>query len=217
MQLQIPAKKPRIRQKVQQPDQRTVTVCPIRAASDRRLTPMQLRTLLIVCSYTNKAGVTWAGLERIGKDLGISKPRAFVLVKALTAYGYIKTLHKGFRGVCADTRQVIFNPDIDADEAATITGELAPYQLEKQIKESTQMIDKQEKKQRKTKMQMRMIVSKNAVNATELRLGEGELGFESVHKQFATVDQSILSLALSNLPSSPTAAQIEAELDRLLR
>jgi len=60
---------------------------------------MELRALLVLCSYTNKAGVTWAGLERIGQDLGISRVRAGVLIRSLGDKGYVRVIHKGLKAI----------------------------------------------------------------------------------------------------------------------
>lgn len=223
MELQIPTKKPRIRQKEQPLDQRTITVCPIRAATDRTLTPMQLRALLVYCSYTNKAGVAWVGLERIGKDLGVSKPRAHQLISALDKKGYIKTLHKGYTGVCANTRRVMFDATLSAADAAAISGELAPYQIRQQQKEREEM----EKKQAKRNARKRKPIepSNQVVNADSLNLSDPVRDDErlvdlKVHTQarFSHIDADILALAIDSLGAATlTDANIEAAIDRLLR
>lgn len=221
MQLNIPKKKPRILKKVQPPDQRTFTVAPLRAATDRSLTPMQLRALLVYCSYVNKAGVAWVGLERIGKDLGVSDARASQLIKALTQKGYIRTLHKGFSGVVAHTRQVIYKDDISADEAATISGELAPFQIQQQEKERKAMEAKQAKRKRKSKAKP-IEKTDNMVNVDSLRLSEnGSEDVQLVDEQMHTLTQlygaEIIALARSHLGEAATPEALAAEAERLLR
>ena len=233
MNLVIPDKRPRIRQKVQALDQRSFTVVPIRAASDRSLTPMELRALLVYCSYTNKGGVAWVSAKTIGETLGVSISRAARLLKALTAKGYLKTLHKGFSGVVAHTRQVMYK-DISADEAAAIAGELAPYQLEKQTKEQQAMIDEQAKKakaaakrqERKAKQTAKLIEKSNskvASDSVQLSIGEGKdsglVDFDiHTHHTFAHIDADILALAIASLGDAPhTIDNIEAAIDRLMR
>ena len=217
MDLLIPDKKPRIRQKQQAPDQRSITVCPIRAASDRRMTAQVLRALLILCSYTNKAGVAWVSLERIGKDLSVSRPRAGQLVKKLTELGYVRVIHKGFKGYCADSRQVIFNPDITADQAAAVAGELAPYQIEQQRKEAEQMQAKQEAQQAKLaakakrKGKAQAIAESNQVDQVD------RLALLEDYTQYANVEPAILQLAIETAGPGATAAQIDQAIDRLLR
>lgn len=223
MELQIPTKKPRIRQKEQPPDQRTITVCPIRAATDRGLTPMELRALLVYCSYTNKAGVAWVGLERIGKDLGVSTPRAHQLISALDKKGYIKTLHKGFTGVCANTRRVMFDPSISETDAAAISGELAPYQVRQQEKERQAMERKQAKRNSRRRKPIEpgnQIVNADSLNLSDSRGCDEELvDFQShISEAFAHIDADILALAIASLGDAPhTEASIEAAIDRLMR
>ena len=225
MNLKLPPK-PRIRLKEQPPDQRMITVCPIRAATDRNLTPMQLRALLVYCSYTNKAGVAWVGLERIGKDLGVSTPRAHQLIKALDGKGYIKTLHKGYTGICANTRRVMFDPTLSAADAASISGELAPYQIKQQQEEREAMEKKQAKRKPKSKPNNMATIDKSneAINADRLNLSEPRLVDEGlvdldIHKAnpFASVHPDLLALAYTHVGDNPTEAELRGALDRLLR
>jgi len=217
MQLLIPEKKPRIRQKEQVPDQRSITVCPIRAASDRRLSGMALRGLLILCSYTNKAGVAWVSLERIGKDLSVSRPRAGQLIKQLTDLGYVRVIHKGFKGYCADSRQVIFNPDITADQAAAVAGELAPYQLRQQEREAEQMQAEQDKKQAKLAARAKRKGKAQAIAESNRDQQVDRLAQLKVHTQYANVDADILHLAIEAAGPGATHEQIEQAIDDLLR
>ena len=219
--------KPRIRLKEQPPDQRSITVCPIRAATDRNLTPMQLRALLVYCSYTNKAGVAWVGLERIGKDLGVSTPRAHQLISALDKKGYIKTLHKGYTGICANTRRVMFNPEISADDAAAISGELAPFQIRQQEKEQKAMEKKQAKRKAKPRAKLlesiepgNQVVNVDSLNLSESTGGDGRLAEleEYTSTAFAHIDADILALAIASLGDAPhTVDNIEAAIDKLMR
>jgi len=223
MNLSIPAKKPRIKQKAQALDQRSITVCPIRAASDRRLTGMEMRALLILCSYTNKAGVAWVSLERIGKDLSVSRPRAGHLVKRLGELGYMRVIHKGFKGYCADSRQVIFKPGISADDAAAIAGELAPYQLDQQQREADRMKADQDKQQAKQQAKRIAANKRRGNNQAVAVSGLGDATSELVVLQlvtqqvFAGVDADILALAIEAAGPGATVEQINQAIDDLLR
>lgn len=100
-------------------DKRKFVVIPYRAVTDQRIWPSTMRALQIVCSYCNKAGITWASQKRMAQDLGIT-PQAFnANVVRLKKLGYIKTEHKGWRGERADTLRVVF------DEGQTIEDILA--------------------------------------------------------------------------------------------
>jgi len=225
MKIALP-KKPRIRLKEQPLDQRSVTVCPIRAATDRTITPMQLRALLVYCSYTNKAGVAWVGLERIGKDLGVSTARAHQLIKALTSKGYIVTLHKGYTGICANTRRVMFNPEISAADAATISGDLAPYQFRQQQDEQRKERIAMDKRQAKRRTKKPVVIRETyqAINSDRVYVSGDKVSTDKLvdlqlitQQVFSHVGADILQLALDSVGSDATHAQIEAAIDKLMR
>ena len=125
-------KKPRIKQKEKQPDLRHFAVVPFRAITDRSITEMQLRVLLMLCAYTNRAGLTWVGLQRIADHFKISLNRAAVHTRALIKAGYVKVIYYGFKGERAHTRQVIYKADLSLADIVGITGEAAPYMQENQ-------------------------------------------------------------------------------------
>ena len=60
-------KKPRIKEKDAPPDQRKVCIMPIRALTDERLTDGSVRILALVCSYCNRAGITWVSQKRLAE------------------------------------------------------------------------------------------------------------------------------------------------------
>lgn len=125
-------KKPRIRQKEKQPDLRHFAVVPFRAITDRSITEMQLRVLLMLCAYTNRAGLTWVGLQRIADHFKISLNRAAVHTRALIKAGYVKVIYYGFKGERAHTRQVIYKADLSLADIIGIAGESAPFMQENQ-------------------------------------------------------------------------------------
>jgi len=133
--IQLP-KKPRIRLAEPLPDQRKFIVLPFRAAADYRLTPMQLRVLLVLCSYCNRGGVAWVGAEKIAQTLQREASNISRHLKSLERKGYIRIVCKGYPGQRAHTRQVIFADEITAADAAAISGEAAPYMVRQQIRDN---------------------------------------------------------------------------------
>lgn len=133
--IQLP-KKPRIRLAEPLPDQRKFIVLPFRAAADYRLTPMQLRVLLVLCSYCNRGGVAWVGAEKIAQTLQREASNISRHLKSLERKGYIRIVCKGYPGQRAHTRQVIFADQITADEAAAVSGEAAPYLVRQQNRDN---------------------------------------------------------------------------------
>jgi biotin operon repressor len=114
-------KRPKIIEKQAPPDQRSLAVVPLRAIRDRNISDSQLRTLATICSYCNRAGLTWVGQDRVGKDLGVSKQSINKQVKRLVELGYLEVVSKGFRGERANTTRVIYDTEIKAEDAIAIT------------------------------------------------------------------------------------------------
>lgn len=121
VEFKVPKRPPKIIEKQAPPDQRSLAVVPLRAIRDRNITDSQLRCLAAICSYCNRAGITWVGQDRIGKDLGVSKQSISKQVKRLVELGYLEVVSKGFRGERANTTRVIFDPEIKTEDAIAVT------------------------------------------------------------------------------------------------
>lgn len=117
-------KKPKVREKEPLPDQRKLAIIPIRAATDRSLTEGMLRTLLLIASYTNRAGITWVGQARLAQDLGVTRQAITKQVGKLVKAGYLEVVSKGFRGERANSIRLIFDPTIDAETAIAVTSRI---------------------------------------------------------------------------------------------
>jgi DNA-binding transcriptional regulator GbsR (MarR family) len=179
-------------------------IVPIRAFKDKRLTAGQFRALGIVCSYSNKAGLLWAGLERMGKDLGISKSAMCRYLKALERMGYIKTVYQGFKGERASTRQVIFNPNQTLEETMRQTQTEAPFVVEKREKAAR-------KQARKSQKQAQGMVNVQDVNETSMPIANDVMRLKN------KVSASIWQLATQRANSETDYAAIKAAIDKLLR
>lgn len=97
---------------------------------------MQLRVLLVLCSYCNRGGVAWVGAEKIAQTLQREASNISRHLKSLERKGYIRIVCKGYPGQRAHTRQVIFADQITADEAAAVSGEAAPYLVRQQNRDN---------------------------------------------------------------------------------
>ena len=117
---QLP-KRPKVREKQAPPDQRTLCVLPFRAVADKQLTDGALRVLAAICSYCNRAGITWVSQAKIAKDLGVTQQAISKHAKLLVSLGYLQIVRKGFRGERSNTIRVIFDPTVDTDTAIAIT------------------------------------------------------------------------------------------------
>jgi len=117
-------KKPRVKEKEPAPDQRKVSVLPIRAVFDQKLTHGGLQVLAAICAFSNRAGITWVSQTRLAKDLGISQQAVAKQFKQLRALGYLETVRKGFKGERTDTIRVIFDPSVDVATAIAVTSSI---------------------------------------------------------------------------------------------
>lgn len=153
---ELPKRKPKIVEKEEIPHQKAYCITPFRAASDKRLHEGTLRVLMILCSYTNRAGITWVGQATIGKQLNISKQAVNKQMKLLVEHGYIEVISKGWRGERANTTRVIFDESVTAEDAISIVSAQEdarpPSMIKKEIKEMDEDIRKKLNQQYKTAM-----------------------------------------------------------------
>ena len=223
MEIKVP-KKPRVVIKEQQPDQRTVSVAPIRAISDRTLTAPQYRVLLAFCSYANKGGLTWVGLKTVGEKIGISTNRVAVLTRQLIAKGYIKVLYHGFAGERAHTRQIVYT-DRSIEEIVAVTGEKAPYMIERENREmqkaiaKQQLRDNQEPKPKRGRGRPRKLGTECKELGTDQKreascLGDSQTGITEL---LSRIDPTLQLALKEQLPADATLAQYQSALDRMLR
>jgi hypothetical protein len=222
--IKLPNKPPKVVQKEQQPDQRQFCVVPIRAATDRTLTPMQLRTLMVFCSYANRAGITWVSLKRIGEHLNISVVRTSILTAALISKGYMKVLYKGFAGERAQTRQIVFNQALSLEDIIAVSGEKAPYIEQQEEKDYTKQQLKQQKESdkmaRKRKVTDPSVISSDLNNLNPGLLAEtidkNVINEKQVIQLQRAVGADLLQYALSQCGDQPTLEQVQTKLKELL-
>ena len=206
-------KKPRIKQKEQQPDQRQFSIVPIRAITDRRLTGMEMRVLMMYCCYTNRSGLTWVGQQRIATHLNVSKMRVSVLTTALVNKGYLKVVYQGFRGERADTRQVIYKAELDLADIVAVTNEPAPYMIEQQHKiQLNQPVKGQRMAKRKAVKVNDQVITDLELNDSDSHLGL-DCQLEAIRK---AVGAELFAAAQQQAGPAATVADIEAVLAKML-
>ena len=222
--IKLPGKPPRVIQKEQQPDQRQFSVVPIRAITDRGLTPMELRVLLVFCSYANRGGITWVGLKRVGEHLSIGVARTSTLALALVKKGYIRVLFKGFAGERAQTRQIIFNDALSLEDIIAVAGEKAPYQVQQDIRQHQEHQDIQHKKAGNM-ARKRKINDQSVSNEVQSNLlpgsNAGTIGNIAINEQQVialqrAVGPDILALALDQAGPGASLDQVQTKLKALL-
>ena len=140
-------KKPRIKEKDAPPDQRKVAILPIRALTDERLTDGAFRILGLLCSYCNRAGITWVSQKRLAEDMKTSRQNITNQVAKLRDAGYVEIIRKGFRGERCNTLRVIFDPNLTAEDAIAMTSNKEdtrpPAIREEQERQASEQIDRE--------------------------------------------------------------------------
>lgn len=125
-------KQPKIVKKDKQPDQRQIAVMPLRALADKRLDNQAIRVFGLVCSYANRAGITWVSRKTIADILKVTPQAVSTQVAQLKRYGYIEVVRKGYKGQRTETMRVVFNKDISLNDAlanASSTDDLRSPQM----------------------------------------------------------------------------------------
>lgn len=117
--LRVPRRK-KIRPKDVKPPASKYAVVPARIAFDKQISDGAIRTLVALCKYTNKAGITWISQQRLAQELGISRPALTGSMAKLRRAGYVQVVRKGFRGLHNNTLRVVFDPTISTEEAIAI-------------------------------------------------------------------------------------------------
>jgi len=105
---------------------RQFVISPIRALTDKRLTPYAHQILCLVCSYCNKEGITWVSQKSLSEDMKVTRQAITNQIMKLKSLGYIEIIKKGHRNVHSNTIRVIFNehqPNVDQLEETSFDGQ----------------------------------------------------------------------------------------------
>ena len=140
-------KKPRIKEKDAPPDQRKVCIMPIRALTDEQLTDGAVRILALLCTYCNRAGITWVSQKRLSEDMKTSRQNITNQLAKLRDAGYVEIIRKGFRGERCNTLRVIFDSSLTAEDAIAMTSNKEdtrpPAIREEQERQAAEQIDRE--------------------------------------------------------------------------
>jgi hypothetical protein len=107
-------------------DPRKFAVIPIRAITDKTITPTAFRILALVASYANRNGFTWVGQETLAQAMGITNQAISLHIVALKQAGLIEETAKAYWGggptARCSTMRVIFDPTMSAEDVIAKTG-----------------------------------------------------------------------------------------------
>jgi DNA-binding transcriptional ArsR family regulator len=115
-------KQPKIKLKAKPPDQRKIAVIPLRALRDKTLYNQSIRVLGLLCSYANRAGITWVAGTTLAKELGVTKSAISQQMRQLKEKGYVEVIKRGYMGQRTDTVRIIYDPSISATDALAMLG-----------------------------------------------------------------------------------------------
>jgi DNA-binding MarR family transcriptional regulator len=139
----VAKRRPKIIEKEDVPHQKAYCITPFRAASDKNLHEQTLRVLMILCSYTNRAGITWVGQTTMAKQLGVHQQAISRQIKLLEKLGYLQVVSKGFKGERADTRRVIFDETVSTEDAIAIVSGQEDARPPSMVKEEMREMDEE--------------------------------------------------------------------------
>lgn len=128
-------KRPKIKEKVIQPDQRKFCVVPLRAVIDKDLTLTGLKVLCLLASYCNKAGFTYVSQKRLANDLHVTQGAINQQIKQLLDKGYIKQYDGYHARIKGKTKRIIYDENITDREAEQIAGVPREDHTNKEIRE----------------------------------------------------------------------------------
>jgi hypothetical protein len=128
-------KQPKIKLKGKPPDRRQIAVMPLRALRDKTLHNQAIRVLGLLCSYANRAGITWVAGTTLAKELEVSKQAISQQMTQLKARGYVEVIKRGYAGQRTDTVRIVYDPSISTLDALAILGSEDEYKSPIMLKE----------------------------------------------------------------------------------
>ena len=143
IEFKLPKRRPKIVEKVAPPDQRKFAVVPMRAATDTELHGFSVKVLVLLCSYANRAGITWVGQQRIADHLQAPKQQVARAMKQLRDRGHVEVVSKGFRGEKANTVRIVYDPQIKTDDAISIASSKEDSRPPEMVRKEARAMTKQ--------------------------------------------------------------------------
>lgn len=156
-------KPPKIKLKGKPPDRRQIAVMPLRALRDKTLYNQAIRVLGLLCSYANRAGITWVAGTTLAKELGVTKSAISQQMRQLKEKGYVEVIKRGYAGQRTDTLRIIYDPSISTLDALAILGSGDEYKSPTMLKEELDLMNVQPLK--KTIRNVKPIAKSNSVKS----------------------------------------------------
>lgn len=162
---------PKIKLKAKPPDQRKIAVVPLRALRDKNLNNYAIRVLALLCSYANRAGITWVAGTTLAKELGVCKQSISRQMAQLKRTGYVEVVRRGYAGQRTDTVRIIYDPTISTTDVLSILGNeddyRSPTMLNEELNRMNQPISNKPIKKTKPITKSNKVVKKVDDNKTQ--------------------------------------------------
>jgi len=106
-------------------DNRKFVVFPLWVFQELELTAKQLKVLGLLCSYCNRAGITWVSHAKIGQDCNppVSKQSIQLFMKRFKKLGIIEVIGKHKQYNKGETIRVIFDKELSLDDVISATND----------------------------------------------------------------------------------------------
>lgn len=166
-------KKPRIKLGETLPDQRKIAVVPIRCITDKQMTHGMIKTLMLLCSYANRAGITWVGQKRLSQDAGISQQAISKQIVKLTKLGYLQIIRKSKPGEWMTTWRIVYDTELTVEDVIANTSNKednrSPGMIKEEEKRLQQDVDKEGLNRINTMIQQ-SIINQQKLNKKEYQM-----------------------------------------------
>ena len=190
-------------QKKKDTDNRKYIVLPI-SILKHKLTGSELKILLLLGSYANKAGITWVSQKRLAKEINSSRQYINNNIAKLKKKGILEIIRFGVKGERGQTIRIIYNKDDNIKDVISNTSDKEtdtrhPKVIEQETKQAMEspyedytnhtFEDKEQlQKNRKYSKQLLKVVNKNS----NMRLGGLNRLGDSIDKNELNILQTMI-------------------------
>jgi biotin operon repressor len=114
-------KRPQVVIKPKKEDARRFCIIPIRACLDKSLSLGDFRMLAILASYSSPNGYSYVAQSTLASYRGVSSQMISKSIKRLVEKGYVEIVRAGYKGMRGALRRIIFDANINAVDAISIS------------------------------------------------------------------------------------------------
>jgi len=215
-------------QKKNSTDNRKYIVLPI-SILKHKLTGSELKILLLLGSYANKAGITWVSQKRLAKEINSSRQYINNNIAKLKKKGILEVIRFGVKGERGQTIRIIYNKQDDIKDVISNTSDKEtdtrhPKVIEQETKQAMEspyqdytnhtFEDKNQlEKNRKYSKQLLKVVNKN----NNIRMGGLNRLGDSIDKNELNILQTMIEENMKKekaKKSKPKGKKVNQSVDK---